>query len=126
MTNFPDLKIDDTRRTNEATRNSQPFAICIMNPEPAVRAFFMKVFKNTDTISTDYNVIKKTGALLDQNTKNVLRVTLKDNAELFKKHLEIDYSRWYKTQERFGLLAGLIEKTEKQFDKTKNKQRLST
>lgn len=125
MTNFPDLKIDDTRRTNEATRNSQPFAICLTNPEPAVRAFFMKVFNNTDTISTDYNVVKKTGALLDQNTKNVLRVTLKSDAELFKKHLEIDYSRWYKTQERFGLLSGLIEKTEQQFEKTKNKNRLS-
>jgi chaperonin cofactor prefoldin len=125
MTNFPELKIEDTRRTNELTLNSQPFAICIMNPEPAVRAFFIKVFNNTDAISNDYNIVKKTGALLDQNTKNILRVTLKNNSELFKKHLEIDYSRWYKTQERFGLLAGIIEKTEQQFEKTRNKNRLS-
>lgn len=124
MTDFPNIKVEDTRYEGQQTQNIKPFAICLTNPEPIVRAYIIKVLTNNVPVSLDYNVVKQSGAVLEQNTPHILRILLKEDANLFKSHLEIDYKRWVSVQERFGLVPGIIKKIEndfKSFDAKKNK-----
>lgn len=117
MTQFPELKIVETRRINENTQNLYPLAFDLSTPDPLVRFFIMKVLEDQIPSSIDYNASFKSGALLDTNNEKLLRVTFKKDPSFLVDHLKNDYERWYNLQDKMGRIPGIIESVEKKFKK---------
>lgn len=112
---IPELKIESTQFERDLSKNNKPYAITIRKPEPLFRAFLISVMENKYPDSPAYKLKKKTDALLDQNTQNVLRITFGKKPDDFVEHIYDKFDDWVERQRRFGFVEGIKKAVEAQF-----------
>lgn len=108
--NIDDIKIESTRRLNEKSINMFPYSITLKHPEPLLRAYLISLSENKTLDNKKSLLTKNSGAFLDQNSKNFIRLTFKHDPSELLKFIHDDFATWTSRQKRFGLDKG-IEKT---------------
>lgn len=108
--NIDDIKIENTRNFNDKSINVFPYAITLKDPEPLLRAYLISLSENKTLDNKKFLLTKHSGAFLDQNSKNFIRLTFKNDPSELIKFIHDDFSTWTNKQKRFGLDKG-IEKT---------------
>lgn len=119
------IKIENTRNERDCSQNMFPFAITINNPEPLLRAYLITVTQNSQYDSEKQSLAKKSGVILDQNTKNIIRLTFKNDPAKLIEFIQHDFSDWTARQKRFGLDEGIIRVVNNQFTTDKKEEKVT-
>lgn len=119
------IKIENTRNPKDSSQNMFPFAITISNPEPLLRTYLVSVTNNSPYNSIRQSLAKNSGTILDQNTKNVIRLTFKNDPAKLIEFIQQDFPDWTARQKRFGLDKGIIQAVNNQFTTDKKEEKVT-